>query len=72
MSVANDVFISFFMHRYVVIVEYIRYKIPQEKYSEFEAAYNKAQDSLKKSPHCLSYEVSNCVEDPNYYVVRIE
>ena len=68
----NDVFIFFFMDRYVVIVEYIRYKIPSEKYSEFEVAYNKAQDSLKKSPNCLRYEVSHYVEEPNYYVVRIE
>jgi quinol monooxygenase YgiN len=55
-----------------MIVEYIRYKIPESRHKEFEAAYDKAQASLRASPHCLSYEVSHGVEEPNNYVVRIE
>jgi heme-degrading monooxygenase HmoA len=56
-----------------MIVEYIRYKILESRYKEFEAAYDKAQGSLRASPHYLSYEVSHGVEEPNNnYVVRIE
>jgi quinol monooxygenase YgiN len=55
-----------------MIVEYIRYKIPESRHKEFEAAYDKAQASLKASSHCLSYEVSHGIEEPDNYVVRIE
>ena len=55
-----------------MIVEYIRYKIAESRHKEFEGAYDKAQASLRASPHCLSYEVSHGVEEPNNYVVRIE
>jgi quinol monooxygenase YgiN len=54
-----------------MIVEYIRYKIPEARRKEFEAAYDKAQASLKASSHCLSYEVSHGIEEPDNYVVRI-
>jgi quinol monooxygenase YgiN len=55
-----------------MIVEYIRYKIPESRRKEFEAAYDKAQASLRASPHCLTYEVSHGVEELNNYIVRIE
>jgi heme-degrading monooxygenase HmoA len=55
-----------------MIVEYTRYKITNEKRKEFENAYTKAEHSLKVSPHCLRYELSHCVEDPEYYTLRIE
>jgi quinol monooxygenase YgiN len=55
-----------------MIVEYTRYKIPKQRYKEFEAAYEKVQESLKAAPHCLRYEISHCVEDPDYYTLRIE
>lgn len=55
-----------------MIVEYIRYKIPDARHKEFEAAYDKAQNSLKTSSHCLSYEVSHGIEEPDNYIVRIE
>ena len=55
-----------------MIVEYIRYKISESHHNEFEEAYDNAQASLRASPHCLSYEVSHSVEEPDNYVVRIE
>ena len=55
-----------------MIVEYTRYKIANEKRKEFENAYSKAEHSLKVSPHCLRYELSHCVEEPEYYTLRIE
>jgi quinol monooxygenase YgiN len=55
-----------------MIVEYIRYKIPEARRQEFEAAYDKAQASLNASSHCLAYEVTHGIEEPDNYVVRIE
>jgi quinol monooxygenase YgiN len=55
-----------------VIVEYIRYKIGNERQREFEDAYGRARKSLRASPHCKQYELSHCVEEPKNYIVRIE
>ena len=55
-----------------MIIEYIRYRIPAEKQHIFEAAYGQAREALSSSPHCLSYELSRCVEDPASYILRIE
>ena len=55
-----------------MIVEYIRYSIPLEQAGQFEAAYATAEQWLLPSPHCLGYELSQCVEDPTQFVVRIE
>jgi hemoglobin len=55
-----------------VVVEYIRYRILKEQQGAFEAAYGEAQRPLKASPHCLAYELSRCVEEPECYVLRIE
>ncbi len=55
-----------------MIVEYIRYTIPAERASGFEAAYSAASGSLDASPHCLSYELTRGVEEPANYILRIE
>src|SRR5919108_633662 len=55
-----------------MIVEYIRYKIEKKRQREFEQAYENAAESLKASPHCLKYELSHCIEEPNNYILRIE
>ena len=55
-----------------MVVEYIRYRIPEEQQGTFEAAYGEAQRPLQASPHCLAYELSRCVEEPGCYVLRIE
>lgn len=55
-----------------MIVEYIRYRIPDGRRGEFEEAYTTAQEALLQTPHCLAYEVAHCVEEPASYVVRIE
>jgi quinol monooxygenase YgiN len=55
-----------------MIVEYIRYKIESEQHKEFEDAYDKAGKSLRASPHCIQYELSNCIEEPKRYILRIE
>ena len=55
-----------------MIVEYTRYKIEQDRRALLERTYEKAGEALRLSPHCQRYELSHCVEDPNYYTLRIE
>jgi len=55
-----------------MIVEYIRYEIPLERQKAFVDAYADAATELRASRHCLRYEVSQCVEEPSSFVVRIE
>ncbi len=55
-----------------MIVEYIRYSIPESRRADFERAYGEAASVLDDSEHCLRYEVSRGVEEPANYVVRIE
>jgi len=54
-----------------MIVEYIRYRVPGES-DEFQAAYQRAADPLRRSPHCLAYELTRCVDEPDVFVLRIE
>ena len=55
-----------------MIVEYIRYRIPEDQAQSFEDAYRSAGASLDASPHCQRYEIARCTEDPTAYTVRIE
>ena len=55
-----------------MIIEYIRYRIKATQQSDFEAAYARAQQALKASPHCLRYELAHCLEEPEHYILRIE
>jgi quinol monooxygenase YgiN len=56
----------------VIIVEYIRYRIPRERQGEFEEAYTNASQSLNASKHCHMYELTRCAEEPELYILRIE
>jgi len=55
-----------------MVVEYTRYKIASSHQQDFEQAYRKAQDYLRTSPYCDAYELTNCHEDRESYVLRIE
>jgi hemoglobin len=55
-----------------VIVEYVRYRVPDAGSGAFEEAYRRAASSLEASPNCLRYEVAGCTEEPGVYIVRIE
>jgi quinol monooxygenase YgiN len=55
-----------------MIVEYIRYEIEPARREAFLAAWRDAAHELRGSPHCLRYEVSQGVEEPGHFVVRIE
>jgi quinol monooxygenase YgiN len=53
-------------------IEYIRYRIPVEQAQAFVSAYQRAAESLRASHFCLGYELSQCVEEPSAFVLRIE
>jgi heme-degrading monooxygenase HmoA len=55
-----------------MVIEYIRYTIPDAQRAEFEAAYARAAESLRRSTHCLGYELAHGVEEPQQYILRIE
>ena len=55
-----------------MIVEYIRYRIAEDRRRAFEDGYAQAQSALRASPHCLGWELARCVEDPSRYILRIE
>jgi len=55
-----------------MVIEYIRYRIPAERHGEFLDAYRSAHEELGASPHCARYEVSQGIEEPDNFIVRIE
>ena len=55
-----------------MVIEIIRYTIDDGQENAFEEAYGQARKYLEDSPHCLSYQTTRCVEEPNRYIVRIE
>lgn len=55
-----------------MIVEYIRYRVSAADHAVFIAAYRSAGADLTASPHCLRYEVTQGVEEPDNFIVRIE
>jgi quinol monooxygenase YgiN len=55
-----------------MIVEYIRYALKDHGYDEFVAAYARAEEQLRASPHALAWELSRCADDPSSFILRIE
>ena len=54
-----------------MIVEYIRYDIEPSRAKDFLNAYGTASNSLKDSPHCLGYELTQCTEARESFILRI-
>ena len=54
-----------------VTVEYIRYQLPADRTSDFEAAYGRAARILAQAPQCVDFELSRCAEEPGAYILRI-
>ncbi|MEO7193091.1 MAG: antibiotic biosynthesis monooxygenase family protein [Vicinamibacterales bacterium] len=54
-----------------MVNEYIRYRIPAEMRTAFQSDYEKAVEYLRASPVCLGYELSQCEEEPDSFVLRI-
>ncbi|HLL41388.1 MAG TPA: antibiotic biosynthesis monooxygenase [Rubrobacteraceae bacterium] len=56
-----------------MVVEYVRYCIVDtDRRAEFERSYGRAAESLDASFHCLGYELTHGVEEPEHYILRIE
>lgn len=55
-----------------MIVEYVRYQVAEGQGPELEAAYARAAEPMRASPHCLAFELARCDEDAKVYVLRIE
>jgi quinol monooxygenase YgiN len=55
-----------------MVVEYVRYEVPTDRRDEFIASYRAAAKELESSAHCLRYEVSEGIEEPTHFTVRIE
>lgn len=55
-----------------MIVEYIRYTLPESQAADFEKSYAEAGRSLTASDRCLAFELSRCLDDPSSYILRIE
>jgi quinol monooxygenase YgiN len=56
----------------MMVIEYVRYKIPADQADQFIAAYATAGEVLRKSSHCLGFELSRCTEEPTSFILRIE
>jgi truncated hemoglobin YjbI/quinol monooxygenase YgiN len=54
-----------------VIVEYIRYRIPEDRHAGFLADYGRAAQVLDRAPQCVDYELSRSVDEPDCHVLRI-
>jgi truncated hemoglobin YjbI/quinol monooxygenase YgiN len=54
-----------------VIVEYIRYRIDPLQAEAFEDAFARAAAPLCQAPQCVDYELSRCVDQPEFYILRI-
>lgn len=55
-----------------MVIEYIRYEVPATRHADFLAAYASATKELKTSSHCFGFEISEGVEEPDHFMVRIE
>ncbi|MFP2925797.1 putative quinol monooxygenase [Pyxidicoccus sp. 3LG] len=55
-----------------MIVEYIRYTIPESEAEAFIASYTRAQGALLESGHCLGWELTRCTEDATRFILRIQ
>lgn len=54
-----------------MILEYIRYRIPESAATAFEDAYGRAAEWLARSPHCIDFELAHGVEEPERYILQI-
>lgn len=55
-----------------MIVEYIRYRLSDHTPEALVNAYQTASVQLDAAPECLGYELSQCVESVEVFVLRIE
>ena len=54
-----------------MIVEYIRYRVPEERQAAFLTDYARAAGVLARAPQCVDYELSRSVDETGCWVLRI-
>jgi hemoglobin len=54
-----------------MIVEYVRYQVPEQRRDAFLADYGRAAQVLARAPQCMDYELSRSVDEPACHVLRI-
>ena len=52
-------------------VEYIRYELTENSGNDLISAYQTAAESLQASPECLGFDLTQCEEAPNCFILRI-
>ncbi|HEY0625099.1 MAG TPA: antibiotic biosynthesis monooxygenase family protein [Allosphingosinicella sp.] len=52
-----------------MIVEHIRYVLTDHKPEDVIAGYEAAAEHLQAAPECLGYELTQCVEEPNVFLL---
>ncbi len=55
-----------------MIVEYLRYTIPDGQQADFIGDYTAAIAPLMRSPFAENIEICQCVEDETQFILRIE
>jgi quinol monooxygenase YgiN len=55
-----------------MVNEYLRYRIPSEMQEKFLADYAAACEHLRDSSVCQGYDLSQCEEEPDCFILRIE
>lgn len=55
-----------------MVIEYVRYRIPAAQHAAFLDAYRAAGADLRASEHCIRFEITQGVEEPDNFIVRIE
>ena len=55
-----------------MIIEYTRYKVAEGNREAFVEAYRQAAKYLLNSPDCVAFELSQCLEEKDRFVLRIE
>jgi quinol monooxygenase YgiN len=55
----------------MMIVEYIRYELKTHEPDELVGAYAQASEALRAAPECLGYDLAQCADAPNSFILRI-
>ena len=55
-----------------LVVEYLRYRIASDGTDQFIKDYRAASRELMASPYALSFEMCQCVDEPEQFILRIE
>ncbi|AJY44443.1 antibiotic biosynthesis monooxygenase family protein [Martelella endophytica] len=55
-----------------MIVEYLRYSVPDDQQAAFIRDYQAAKEPLLHSPYAISFEIAQCSDEPTQFIIRIE